>query len=68
MKKSSVTSRSDYQQNFTEGSENMDTLKKDFEKAKICPDKFNNWVSIDIQRWLAFNLLPEIIDINMVSQ
>ena len=66
LQKNSITSKSEIRKEYLENSHYDKSLTETFEKLNISPTKFNTFCSGNLQKWIAFNLFPEIVDLNMV--
>ena len=66
MQKNSVTSKSEIRKEYLENSHYDKSLQQTFENLNISSSKFNAFCSGNLQKWIAFNLFPEIVELNMV--
>ena len=66
MQKSSVVTKSDIRKEYLENSHYNEALKNNFMNLNISSTKFNSFCSGNLQKWIAFNLFPEIVEQNMV--
>ena len=65
VQKSSLVSKSELRREYMKNHINLDQYNQVFSKARICTDKLNNWVTNSLPKWVAYQLLPLIIDLNM---
>ena len=65
LQKSSLVSKSELRREYMKNHINLDQYNQVFSKARICTDKLNNWVTNSLPKWVAYQLLPLIIDLNM---
>lgn len=65
--KRSTVSKKELRKEYLESSPLYDTCTSTFEKTGICPTKFKTFVSTTLPRWLAYELLPDVVELSFVD-